>query len=152
MPWQTNDVMERRIEFVVRASQEDANISNLCRDFNISRPTGYKWIQRYQDTGTVTKLAEKSRRPHRSPTRTSDKILRDASPQVKAGLTKQMLEGVSVQVAPHMKQGYEVVYMGSLTQQGSEVFLWKLKYRAERDDTLAKLVIKDGQVTGFWLQ
>ncbi len=79
-------------------------------------------------------------------------FLRDASPQVKAGLTKQMLEGVSVQVAPHMKQGYEVVYMGSLTQQGSEVFLWKLKYRAERDDTLAKLVIKDGQVTGFWLQ
>ena len=74
MPWQTTDVMERRIEFVVRASQKDANISSLCRDFNISRPTGYKWLNRYRSTGTVTQLAEESRRPHRCPTRTSDEM------------------------------------------------------------------------------
>jgi len=79
-------------------------------------------------------------------------FLTDASPEVKAGITKQMLEGVSAQVAPHMKQGYEVVYLGSLAQQGCEVFLWKLTYREKRDETLAKLVIKDGQVAGFWLQ
>jgi hypothetical protein len=79
-------------------------------------------------------------------------FLTDASPEVKAGITKQMLEGVSVQVAPHMQQGYEVAYFGNLTQQGCGVYLWKLTYRDKRDDTLAKLVIKDGQVAGFWLQ
>ena len=79
-------------------------------------------------------------------------FLKDASTQVKAGLTKQMLEGVSAQVAPHMKKGYEVAYLGSLSQQGCEVHLWKLTYRDGHDDTLAKLVIKDEKVAGFWLQ
>ena len=79
-------------------------------------------------------------------------FLKDASAEVKAALTKQMLEGVSAQVAPHMKKGYEVTYFGNLTQQGCEVHLWKLVYRDGRDDTLAKLVLKNGKVAGFWLQ
>jgi hypothetical protein len=79
-------------------------------------------------------------------------FLKDATAQVKAGLTKQMLAGASAEVAPHMKKGYEVAYLGSLSQQGSEVHLWKLTFRDGHDDTLAKLVLKDGKVAGFWLQ
>jgi hypothetical protein len=79
-------------------------------------------------------------------------FLKDATAKVKAALTKQMLEGVSSQVAPHMKKGYEVSYLGNLTQQGSKVYLWKLIYKDGHDDTLAKLVLKDGKVAGFWLQ
>lgn len=74
MPWQTTNVMEKRIEFVVRASQAGVNISALCREFRISRPTGYKWIGRYLAANSVTELAEKSRRPQRSPNRTSRKM------------------------------------------------------------------------------
>jgi len=81
-----------------------------------------------------------------------DAFLKDASAQVKAALTKQMLAGVSAQVAPHMKKGYEVAYLGRLSQQGCEVHLWKITYRDGHDDTLAKLVLKDGKVAGFWLQ
>lgn len=66
--------MEKRIEFVVRASQAGVNISALCREFRISRPTGYKWIGRYLAANSVTELAEKSRRPRRSPNRTSRKM------------------------------------------------------------------------------
>ena len=73
-------------------------------------------------------------------------------PEVKAGLTKQMLEGVSVQVAPHMKKGYEVAYLGNLTQAGCEVHLWKVTYQDGHDDTLARLVLKGRNVAGFWLQ
>jgi hypothetical protein len=79
-------------------------------------------------------------------------FLKDATAEVKAALTKQMLEGVSAQVAPHMKKGYEATYFGNLTQQGCEVHLWKLVYRDGHDDTLAKLVLKNGKVAGFWLQ
>lgn len=71
MPWQTTDVMEQRIEFVIRASQMGVNLSGLCREFNISRPTGYTWLRRFQEAGSVVNLAEKSRRPHRSPNRTA---------------------------------------------------------------------------------
>lgn len=44
-----------------------------------------------------------------------DAFLKDATPELKAALTKQMLEGVSAQVAPHMKKGCEVLYLGNLT-------------------------------------
>jgi hypothetical protein len=79
-------------------------------------------------------------------------FLKDASAQVKAALTRQMLEGVSARFAPHMKKGYERTYLGRLSQRGCDVHLWKLTYRDGHDDTLARLVLKDGKVAGFWLQ
>lgn len=81
-----------------------------------------------------------------------DAFLKDATAEVKAGLTPKMLEGVNAQMAPHMKKGYEVTYLGSLRQQGSEVELWKLTFEDGSDDVLAKLVVKDGKAAGFWLQ
>ena len=70
MPWKETCVMDQRIEFVLKASQPQANLSALCREFGISRRIGYKWLERYRKAGTVTALAERSRRPHRSPSRT----------------------------------------------------------------------------------
>ena len=76
----------------------------------------------------------------------------DGADAVKAGLTKQMLEGVSNQLAPRLKKGYMCSYLGELKQQGCKVYLWKLVYKDGEDDTLAKMVLKDGKVAGFWLQ
>lgn len=50
------------MEFVRLASQADANVSELCRRFCISRKTGYKWLGRED-------LADRARRPHHSPAR-----------------------------------------------------------------------------------
>ena len=71
---------------------------------------------------------------------------------VKAALTKPMLQGVSGQLAPRLKQGYVCTPLGELRQQGCRVLLWKLKYKDGGDDTLAKLSLQDGKVAGFWLQ
>ena len=46
MPWQEVDTMSLRREFVELASQEGANMSELCRRYEISRKTGYKWLGR----------------------------------------------------------------------------------------------------------
>lgn len=81
-----------------------------------------------------------------------ESFVADGTDAVKAGLTKQMLEGVSNQIAPRMKKGYTCSYLGELKQQGCQVYLWKLAYKDGGDDTLAKLVLKDGKVAGFWLQ
>lgn len=70
MAWGVKDVSEQRLRFVVEAQQEDRNLSELCRKFGISRPTGYLWLQRYREAGRLQELGEKSRRPHRSPRRT----------------------------------------------------------------------------------
>ena len=53
---------DQREEFVALASQRDANVSELCRRFGISRKTGYKWLNRDE-------LTDRSRRPNTSPTR-----------------------------------------------------------------------------------
>jgi len=67
MPWKEHTAMSLRSEFVAFARAPDANISELCRRFGISRKTGYKWLQR---TGLGLSVEDHSRRPVSSPGRT----------------------------------------------------------------------------------
>lgn len=61
MPWKENPIMNQKIEFAIRSLSED-NFSDLCREFGISRKTGYKWKERYQAHGAEG-LSDVSRRP-----------------------------------------------------------------------------------------
>jgi transposase InsO family protein len=70
MPWQERSKMAERQDFVAFAQREDANIARLCRDFKISRKTGYKWLARAA-TADAVGWADHSRRPHTSPRRTA---------------------------------------------------------------------------------
>jgi len=62
MAWKEVDVFEQRCEFVLLASQVGANKSLLCREFGISRPTGDKWLDRYEEGG-LKALQDLPRRP-----------------------------------------------------------------------------------------
>jgi transposase InsO family protein len=73
MPWKTRTIMSERLEFVRFALSESSNIRGLCKRYNISPKTGYKWIARFNDGG-IEALEDKSRRPHRSPRRTASEI------------------------------------------------------------------------------
>ena len=73
MPWQECSTMSLRQEFLFLASQPESNFSQLCQRFGISRKTGYKWLQRYQESG-ATGLADRSRRPRHSPGRTDPAV------------------------------------------------------------------------------
>ncbi|HEY5330213.1 MAG TPA: helix-turn-helix domain-containing protein, partial [Acidobacteriaceae bacterium] len=61
-------MQDQRVEFVVRASRGEC-LSSLCREFEITRPTGYMWLKRFREQG-VAGVQEHSRRPHLSPHRT----------------------------------------------------------------------------------
>jgi hypothetical protein len=76
----------------------------------------------------------------------------DGTDVFKTALTQQMFNGVSGQLSPRMKKGYQCSYLGELRQQGCQVLIWKLVFKDGGDDTLAKLVLKDEKVAGFWLQ
>jgi len=65
------DVDEQRMQFVIRAISGKERMTALCREFGISRPTGYLWRQRYRQVDSLTQVSERSRRPHRSPQRTT---------------------------------------------------------------------------------
>lgn len=61
--------MSQRLEFVMLATAQNANLRHLCRCFGISPNTAYKWLDRFQGGG-ANALEDRSRRPHHSPSRT----------------------------------------------------------------------------------
>jgi transposase InsO family protein len=77
MPWEAKHVMDLRIDFVLRARRQEVSLSALCREFGISRPTGYLWLRRFEGAGSISGLAERSRRPLRSPNKTPE-VLEEA--------------------------------------------------------------------------
>lgn len=65
--------MSERLEFVLLAQQPGANVRALCRRFTISPKTGYKWLKRF-DRSDPPGLADRSRRPKRSPRLSGDEV------------------------------------------------------------------------------
>jgi transposase InsO family protein len=63
MPWTESSVMDERLRFVARLLDGEP-MTDVCREFGISRKTGYKLFDRYKQDGPVA-LADRSRRPVR---------------------------------------------------------------------------------------
>jgi transposase InsO family protein len=63
MPWKESSVVEERLLFVARVLDGEA-LTDLCREFGISRKTGYKIYNRYKEHG-LEALSDRSRRPVR---------------------------------------------------------------------------------------
>jgi len=73
MAWRKESIVSQRLEFVMLASVEGANMRELCRRFRISPPTGYKWLERHRAGGEPA-LHDISRRPRSSPGRTDSDL------------------------------------------------------------------------------
>jgi transposase InsO family protein len=70
MPFTEVSRMDARLEFVMLASVDGANVRSLCRRFGISPTIGYKWLERWRMAGAAG-LQELSRRPKNSPLRSA---------------------------------------------------------------------------------
>ena len=55
--------VEQRVQFVWDFTSGQWTMTELCERYGITRPTGYKWMDRYRAAGE-TRLAEHSRAPH----------------------------------------------------------------------------------------
>jgi transposase len=62
MAWNKVNEMEERMKFVMESLEDNPNISELCRKYNISRSVGYKLLKRYELEG-IEGLLPKSKRP-----------------------------------------------------------------------------------------
>ena len=60
MPWRETGPMDERMRFIVAQQRGEVSMAELCRQFGISRKTGYKWAARYRAAG-VDGLKERSR-------------------------------------------------------------------------------------------
>jgi transposase len=74
MPWRQCSVTEERLRFVARLL-EGEGMSAVCREFGISRKTGYKIFNRYKDQG-LDALCDRSRRPVRYANQLPDQVER----------------------------------------------------------------------------
>jgi transposase len=50
MPWKESSVMDERLRFLARVLDGEP-MTEVCRDFGISRKTGYKIFDRYKERG-----------------------------------------------------------------------------------------------------
>ena len=69
MPWKETTTMEQKVEFICEWNSGKYTITELCNAFGISRPTGYRLIQRYEKHG-IEGLLEQSKAPINHPNRT----------------------------------------------------------------------------------
>jgi transposase InsO family protein len=68
--WSEKSIMSQRHEFVMLFEQDGVNRRELCRRFGISPTIGYRLQARYRQEGKAG-LVDRSRRPQRSPGRSS---------------------------------------------------------------------------------
>jgi len=73
MAWRVVDVDTQRLQFAEAASRGDRSLASLCREYGISRPTGYLWLNRFRAGGTRG-LCEQSRRPQTTPRRSAAEL------------------------------------------------------------------------------
>jgi len=50
MPWKESSIVNERMKFVLRLVDGE-KMSDLCREFGITRPTGYKIYKRFKESG-----------------------------------------------------------------------------------------------------
>src|SRR5215469_7416961 len=62
MPWRATCQMDERIQFIARVLAGEDEMTVLCREYGVSRKTGYKWLGRYISEGAAG-LAERSHAP-----------------------------------------------------------------------------------------
>ena len=73
MPWIETRIMDEKIKFMSEVLEDNYSMSQLCRAYNISTKTGYKWLGRYESQGPAG-LADRSCAPHRHPHAISDEV------------------------------------------------------------------------------
>lgn len=74
MPWKTVKPMDQKIQLIADWQTEQLSITALSQKYNVSRPTAYKWINRYQQLG-IDGLKEQDKTPVYSPHQTPNDIV-----------------------------------------------------------------------------
>ena len=63
MGWRESCAMDERLRFIGDYLSGEWTMTGLCEAYDVSRKTGYKWLDRYRTEG-VDGLKERSRAPH----------------------------------------------------------------------------------------
>ena len=79
-------------------------------------------------------------------------FIADGTEQFKKGITKKQFAGVADQFKHLNSEGYSTEYLTTLKQKGLTAYIWKLTHQDSEDEMLARLVLSNNKVAGFWIQ
>jgi hypothetical protein len=65
---------------------------------------------------------------------------------------KEAFQRASETIAPLCREGYELQFLGSMAQEGSDICLWKLIPAAGQNQFLVRLSLRNGKISGFFFQ
>lgn len=122
MPWEDRGISQMRKEFVKRVLSGEANISALCREYGISRPTGYKWLDRYKNGMDLTDLSRRPQKTHGISPDTEQLIVdyRKAHPAIGALKIHRILENQGYTDLPCVKTVNNILKRnGLITREAS---------------------------------
>jgi len=66
-------VVDERLQFIEECKSQEWSMAEVCRRFEISRKTGYKWLGRYE-SGGIDALKDGSHAPHHNPRQVLEKV------------------------------------------------------------------------------
>lgn len=123
MPWEERKVSQVREEFVKRVLSGEASKSALCLEYGISRPTGDKWIARYQAGETLeNRSCAPQKRPRETPEDIEREIIayRQKHPAIGARKLRRILENKGCRDVPsHSTINRIFAKHGLITRQAS---------------------------------
>lgn len=134
MPWESRTVKEQREGFV-EAAVHRSNFSAVCREYGITRKTGYKWVERHL---AGEDLIDQSREPHRKPHKTPPEVeaeilrVRADNPGWGAKTIRQVLENEGVAGLPSARTVNAVLRRyGCIEEEESQKRKAYLRYEKE---------------------
>lgn len=74
MPWKEVKVSDERQKFIDSYLKNEFPFAQLCRQFCVSRKTGYKWVERYESNG-LEGLWDRSKAPHHQSRVSSEEVI-----------------------------------------------------------------------------
>jgi len=124
MPWKEKTVEENRAEFVRQVKAKEGSMSALCREYGISRVTGYKWLKRSEKGES---MSDQSRAPFNTPARIAAEVeerivgMRTAEPALGAKKIRKMMQNDGQTDLPAISTINAVLKRnGLITKQASE--------------------------------
>lgn len=120
MPFKTE--IEMKKEIVEAIARGDMSVSEISREYKVSRKTAYKWKARYEEQGEVG-LENRSRRPQRIKNEVSEEVLckivliRNAHPTWGPDKIRAVLKREKCEALPSKSSIYRVLYKSGLVKK-----------------------------------
>ena len=137
MPWKECHVVDERLRFIARLLDGE-KMAGLCREFGISRKTGYKIYTRYKDCG-LEGLTDRSRRPYRHANQLPLQI---------ETLIVRLKREYPDWGAPKIRDRYKTILGSAMRARGLASQRVEVRLGCKILNTMTALGIPDGEMTG----